>query len=282
MRWEISQRRASQLLGVSRRWLGYPSRRDDAEMVGRLKDLARAYPRFGYRRLHQMVRRQGVVVNVKRVRRLCRIHGLKLPIRRVRKRRGIAVPTLPVAQRANQVWAYDFLFDFCENGRPLKILTVEDEFTREALAVEAEYRMGAREVCRILMRIMGERGVPEFVRSDNGPEFIAQAIRRMLAVKGVNGWPIEPGRPWQNGKNERFNGTLRDECLNLETFHGRDHARAVCRLFRRYYNQDRPHSSLHWQTPAEFASRRSAAPAPVSATPRPAPALRIAAGMDRA
>jgi putative transposase len=224
-------------------------------MIDTLKDLARRYPRFGYRRLHQMLLRQGTPANVKRVRRLCVVAGLRLPTRKRRKRRGIGIKTPVMAEYPNHVWAYDFVFDWCENGRQLKFFTLVDEFTRQGLAIEVDHRMGARQVCQILDRVMQQRGVPAFVRSDNGPEFIARALQRMLAVKGVACRHIDPGSPWQNGKNERFNGTFRDECSNMETFHHRDHARAVSRLFVRYYNQERPHSSLGYQTPLEFARR---------------------------
>jgi putative transposase len=224
-------------------------------MIDMLKELARQYPRFGYRRLHQMLRRRGSRVNVKRVRRLCVLAGLKLPVKKRRKRRGLGVSFPVVAAYPNHVWAYDFVFDWCANGRQLKFLTVVDEFTRECLEIEVDHRMGARQVGAVLERVMRQRGVPAFVRSDNGPEFLAHALQRMLAVKGVACRHIDPGSPWQNGKNERFNGTFRDECTNMETFHHRDHARAISQLFRRHYNTERPHSSLGYLTPQEFARR---------------------------
>jgi putative transposase len=230
-------------------------------MIDTLRVLARKYPRFGYRRLHQMLLRQRRArgqtprINVKRVQRLCRLAGLKLPSRKRRKRRGSGVQFPVLAAYPNHVWAYDFVFDWCENGRQLKFLTVVDEFTRQCLAIEVDHRMGARQVCAILQRLMRLHGAPAFVRSDNGPEFIAKSLARMLAVKGVACKHIDPGSPWQNGKNERFNGIFRDECANMETFHHRDHARAIAELFRRYYNTQRPHSSLSYQTPQEFARR---------------------------
>jgi len=226
-------------------------------MIDTLRELARKYPRFGYRRLHQMLRRQRLAqgqdapINVKRVQRLCRLAGLKLPPRKRRKRRGLGVQFPVVAAYPNHVWAYDFVFDWCENGRQLKFLTVVDEFTRKCLTIEVDHRMGARQVGAVLERLMREHGVPAFVRSDNGPEFIARCLARMLAIKGVACTHIDPGSPWQNGKNERFNGIFRDECANMETFHHKDHAR----VFQRHYNQERPHSSLGYQTPAEFARR---------------------------
>jgi putative transposase len=251
----LSARRACELLRVSRRWLGYKGRRGGDPLLPRLKDLAAAHPRYGYRRLHVLLRREGHEVNVKRVRRLCVVHGLKLSRRRRRKRRGLGTGVPCRAEHPNQVWAYDFVHDACQDGRKLKVLTVEDEFTRRCLAIEVERRMPASAVCRVLLRLFGEHGTPQFVRSDNGPEFIAKALAKVLAEKRVTCRHIDPGSPWQNGFNERFNGSLRDECLNLETFAHVDQARAVCRLYRRQYNEQRPHSALGYLTPQEFAAR---------------------------
>jgi putative transposase len=201
-----------------------------------------------------MLKRDGRGVNLKRVRRPCRAHGLLLKQRRRRKRRGVGIGVPCLAEHPNHVWAYDFVEDRTEAGRKLRVLTVADEFTRECVTVEVEYRMNAKFVAQTLLRLFGERGAPQFVRSDNGPEFIARHLMRALAGSGVEARHIDPGSPWQNGKNERFNGTLRDECLNLETFHNRDHARALIKLFGRRYNGTRPHSSLGYQTPLEFAA----------------------------
>ena len=262
-RHELSASRACALVKVSRRRLGYVSRKQDEELTIKLKELAAAHPRYGCRRLREMLRRDGRgVVNLKRVRRLCRAHGLLLKQKRRRKRRGIGIGVPCLAERPNHVWAYDFVEDRTETGRKLRVLTdfgelsraVADEFTRECVTVEVEYRMNAKFVAQTLLRLFGERGAPQFVRSDNGPEFIAQHLMRALAGRGVAARHIEPGSPWQNGVNERFNGTLRDECLNLETFHNRDPARALIKLFGRRYNESRPHSSLGYQTPLEFAA----------------------------
>jgi putative transposase len=251
----ISVSRACELAGVSRRRLGYVSSRRDDELVARLLELAKENPRYGCRHLCAMLRREGTVVNIKRVRRLCRKHGLLLRQKRRRKRRGIGCGVPCRAEHPNQVWAYDFVEDRTETGRKLRILTIEDEFTRECVGVEIEHRMNARFVAAALLNCFKERGVPEFIRSDNGPEFIARFLMRVLAIHGVEARHIEPGSPWQNGLNERFNGTLRNECLNLETFHNRDHARALVKLYARRYTQYRPHSSLGYQTPAEFAAK---------------------------
>ena len=254
---DLSARRACELAGVSRRWLGYEPRRGGGDAVlPRLRELAARHPRYGYRRLWAVLRREGHAANVKRVRRLCVPHGLTLPRRRRRRRRkrrgaGAGVPCR--AECPNHVWAYDFVHDVCADGRTLKILTVADEFTRACLAVEVGRRMPAAAVVRVLERLFAEHGPPAFVRSDNGPEFVAKALVGMLAARGVGCRHIDPGSPWQNGVSERFNGTLRDECLDLETFAHPDQARAVCRLFVRHYNQERPHSSLGYKTPEEFA-----------------------------
>jgi putative transposase len=258
---DLSASRASTLAGVSRRRVGYESRKDDGELVAELKALAAAHPRYGSRRLCAMLRRAGRVVNLKRVRRLSREHGLLLKAKRRRKRHGIGVGVgVPCkAEYPGHVWAYDFVEDRTEAGRKLRVLTVADEFTRECVAVEVEYRMNGRYVADTLRRLFAARGVvPRFVRSDNGPEFVAKHLMRVLAGRGVEARHIDPGSPWQNGRNERFNGTLRDECLNLETFHNRDHARALIKLFARGYNERRPHSSLGYLTPTEFAERWAA------------------------
>jgi len=253
---EVSASRACELARVSRRRLSYASRKDDGALAAELKELAAAHPRYGSRRLCVMLRRErGRVVNLKKVRRLCREHGLLLKQKRRRKRRGIGAGVPCRSERPNHVWAYDFVEDRTETGRKLRVLTVADEFTRECVAVEVEHRMNARFVADTLLRLFAGRGAPEYVRSDNGPEFIAKHLMRALAVSGVEARHIEPGSPWQNGRNERFNGSLRDECLNLETFHNRNHARALIKLYGRHYNERRPHSSLGYLTPKEFAER---------------------------
>jgi putative transposase len=253
----MSARRACRWLGLGRSWLGYVGggRKDEGEVVAELKELASEHPRYGCRRLCVMLRRAGRVVNLKRVRRLCRAQGLMLNRRRKRKRRGIGAGVPCKAEHPKHVWAYDFVEDRTEGGRKLRVLTVVDEFTRECLAVEVEYRMNAKYVADTLLRLFESRGVPKFVRSDNGPEFIAKHLMRVLAGRGVEARHIDAGSPWQNGRNERFNGSLRDECLNLETFHNRDHARALVKLYGRQFNERRPHSSLGYQTPKEFAAK---------------------------
>jgi putative transposase len=244
------------LLGISRRRLRYESAKDDAELVERLKELAGRHPRWGVRQLRRKLLLEGRRVNLKRIRRLCRLHGLLLKARRRRKRLGIGAGLPCRAEYPNHVWAYDFVEDRTESGRKLRILTVVDEFTRRCIEVEVEHRMNAKFLARTLLRLFATEHAPMFIRSDNGPEFIARFLMNVLKIHGVAARHIDPGSPWQNGIDERFNGTLRDECLNLETFHGRDHARAVIKLYRRVYNQERPHSALgEAMTPEAFAEQ---------------------------
>jgi putative transposase len=282
-RWKLSERWACTLAGISRSALAYQSRRrDEPELVKALKALARRHPRYGYRRLWAMLRRRGwPKVNVKRVRRLCVRHGLKLRRRSRRKRHGQGGVFPCVAEHANHVWTCDFVHDACENGRRLKMLTVIDEFTRECHRIEVATRLSSRSVLRVMEELFATHGVPRFLRSDNGPEFIARALKFGLDQSGCGARYVDPGSPWQNGHCESFNGKFRDECLNLEVFHHPDHARAVVELWRRQYNQDRPHSSLGYRTPSEFAAgcvpdeqqknARTAAPAGVGAPLRKTP-----------
>lgn len=252
---DLSASRACELVKVSRRRLGYVPRKEDAELVERLKDLAARHPTYGVRHLHGMLRLEGLGVNLKRVRRLCWKHGLLLKAKRRRKRLGIGIGMPCKAEHPDQVWAWDFVEDRTESGRKLRILTIVDEFTRESLREEVEHRMSAKFVAQMLLGLFEERGVPKFIRSDNGPEFIAKFLMRVFAIHGVEARHIDPGSPWQNGIDERFNGTLRRECLDLETFHNRDHARALIKLYGKQYNQRRPHSALGYLPPAEFARR---------------------------
>ena len=252
---KLSKSRACKLVKVSRRRLSYVTKKDDGELVERLKDLAARHPRYGCRMLRGMLLLEGVRVNLKRVRRLCRKHGLLLKQKRRRKRRGIGIGVPCKAEYPNHVWAWDFVEDRTETGRKLRILTLVDEFTRESIKEEIEHRTNAKFVARTLLGCFQERGVPKFIRSDNGPEFIAKFLMRFCAIHRVEARHIDPGSPWQNGIDERFNGTLRRECLESETFHNRDHARAIVRLYGREYNHRRPHSALGYLPPAEFARR---------------------------
>lgn len=157
-----------------------------------------------------------------------------------------------VATRPNQVWTYDFVHDTCANGQRIQILTLTDEFTRESLAIDVATTIRAAHVLAVVERVIGQHGAPAYVRSDNGPEFVAQAVQRWLQLRQVQTVYIEPGSPWQNAYGESFNGRLRDECLSLEWFRNLAEAKVVIELWRRHYNDERPHSSLDYQTPRAF------------------------------
>lgn len=249
------------LAGLSRSGLVYRARKkEEAELIGCIQELALKHRRYGYRRiwvlLNRKRRRQGQrPVNRKRVHRLFKLLGLSLPCRRNRKRRGQKVGMPCRAEYPNHVWTYDFVFDFCENGRKLKFLTVVDEFTRQSLAIEVNVRLGSRQVIEALERIAPEYGRPAYLRSDNGSEFIARRLKIYLAEHGCETRHIDPGSPWQNAYGESFNGKFRDEFLNQEVFHSPAHARVLAETWRRQYNTQRPHSSLGYLTPAEFAAR---------------------------
>jgi transposase InsO family protein len=221
-----------------------------------LRRLASAQPRFGYRRIHVLLGREGWKVNVKRIERLWRLEGLQVPQnQRKRRRMGSSangcVRRRP--ERKDHVWAYDFVHERTVDGRRLKILTVVDEFTREALAIHVARSITAQDVVAVLQGLMAERGVPEHIRSDNGPEFIAQAVRAWLEEVGVSTLFIEPGSPWENAYIESFNGRLRDELLEGELLTSLAEARWLTEAWRREYNAHRPHSSLGYKTPAAFA-----------------------------
>ncbi len=248
----LSSRRACRLMEVARSTLNYQSRMParDSELELRLRSLAERHPRYGYRRAWAVLRRE-LVINLKRVRRLWQRLGLSLPKRRPR-RRGLAISVRAAAsQQVHQVWAYDFVHDSCASGQKLKLLTVVDEWTRECLAREVGARINSTRVIEVLSRLMSLHGRPTYLRSDNGPEFVATRVKAWLKASGVQTTYIEPGKPWQNGTNESFNGKLRDECLNMEWFRNRAEAKIIVEQWRCHYNEDRPHSSLNYQTPAQ-------------------------------
>ncbi|WAM25162.1 IS3 family transposase [Myxococcus sp. NMCA1] len=264
----VSQRRACALLKVARSSLGYASRKEakDAALVAQLRDIARVRPRFGYRRAWALLRHEGPAVNVKRVHRLWRKEGLALSRRRPRKRLRLGQQRQPKPEGINSVWAWDFVHDMCANGQKLKCLTVVDEHSRECLAIDVAGRISARRVIEVLSRLVAVHGPPEYLRSDNGPEFIAKALRRWLEGNGIQTAYIAPGKPWQNGTNESFNGRFRDECLSAEWFSTRREAVVLIEAWRRDYNEKRPHSSLGYKTPAEVGARRAHA-GPVASSP---------------
>ena len=257
----LSSRRACALLSVARSTLGYASRlaARDAPVVQAMGELAGQYPRYGYRRIRIFLARRGHVMSPDRAYRLWRQHGLQVPRRRPRRRVATSRPRpLPPAGQ-NHVWAYDFLFDTCADGRALKCLTIVDEFTRECLAIDVAGSIRSGRVIEVLSQLVSVHGAPRYLRSDNGPEFIAVAILRWLQTADIDTAFIDPGKPWQNGTDESFNGKFRDECLTLEWFRNRREAQVGIERWRRHYNEVRPHMSLQYRTPAQFKAslRRS-------------------------
>ena len=221
----------------------------------RLRKLAKAHPRYGYRRLHALLLREGFTVNHKRVQRLCRDEGLRVRVSR-RKRARVGTSTTPgdrlQAAFPNHVWAADFAFDQTADGRVLKILTVTDEFTKAALAIEVERSITGDHLMRILERLVAVHGHPRFIRMDNGPEMTCHAIADWCHFTSTGSVFIEPGSPWQNAFVESSGGKLRDELLAIEMFHSLLEAKVMAEDYRRHYNTYRPHSSLGYRTPNEF------------------------------
>lgn len=258
----IPQRRACRLTGVARSALSYESRLNakDAPVIEAMQRLSGQYPRYGYRRIRIFLDREGHAMSPSRAERIWRKAALQLPAKRRRKRLSGCRPRPLPARAANHVWAYDFVFDACANGQPLKCLTIVDEFTRECLAIDVAGSIRSGRVIDILAQLMSQRGAPAFIRSDNGPEFVSLAILRWLADNRIDTAHIEPGKPWQNGTNESFNGRLRDECLNVEWFRSRREARILIEAWRQHYNAVRPHMSLGYLTPAEFGQQHHVQP----------------------
>ena len=250
----LSKRRACELLEIARSGLAYRSVRAerDAPTIEAMKRLAAQYPRYGYRRIRVFLRREGHSVSRHRAHRLWRLAGLQLPRKRPPRRVATSRPRPLPPMAPNHVWAYDFVFDGCANGQNLKCLTVIDEFTRECLAIDAAGSIRSKRVIEVLGRLISAHGAPCYLRSDNGSEFVSHAILEWLASERIETALIDPGKPWQNGMDESFNGKFRDECLSTEWFRSRAEARVVIETWRRHYNHVRPHSSLKDLTPIEF------------------------------
>jgi len=231
--------------------------------------LAGKHPRYGYRMITKKLRQAGWHISYKRVHRIWRKDGLQVPYRhKFKKAKGDSSNSCSVkkAEHINHVWTYDFISDQTSDGRSLKLLTVLDEFTRESLAIEVGRSIKSRDVIQVLEYLFMVRGIPGNIRSDNGPEFVAEAIKKWLRENYVDTLYIEPGCPWQNGYIESFNGKLRNEFLDMEIFHSVKEAKVLVENWRLEYNNHRPHSSLDDKTPAEFAA---ACIASASATPSP-------------
>ena len=255
-----SVRRACALLQVSRSALGYESRMvpRDRELGVALEEIAGRNRGYGYRFAWAFLREEGRRINRKRVRRVWRALGLSVRKRKRRKIRS-GVPRVLAPTGPNQVWAYDFVHDRCDNGQALKILTVIDEWTRECLAIEVGTSIDAPRVISVLERLVAQYGAPGALRSDNGPEFIARALRIWTILNHSEMATIDPGKPWQNGSAESFHSTLRRECLDRELFSNLREAKIVIEQWRWEYNTRRPHSSLGYRKPAEVGREARAA-----------------------
>lgn len=249
-----SRRRACALLSIARSTVGYRSRlvAKDAPVVAAMRTLASQYPRAGYRTVMIFLARQQYVLSADRAYRLWRQAGLQVPRRRPRRRAATSRPRPLPPSAINHVWAYDFVFDTCADGRTLKCLTVIDEFTRECLAIDVAGSIRSARVIEVLTKLVSVHGAPRYLRSDNGPEFVARAVLRWLLTAQIETAFIDPGKPWQNGVDESFNGKFRHEHLSLQWFRHRVEAQVAIEQWRRHYNEVRPHSSLGYRTPREF------------------------------
>ena len=261
----LSERRSCALAGISRSCLRYqPRSRDDEVLVADLQAFAQQHRRWGYRQAAATLRRRGQRVNVKRVHRVWKQAGLQVPARRRRRTRvgsHSAAQNPHRAEYPGHVITYDFLQDATTDGRALRILTVTDEFTRENWAIAVARSFPASRVIEVLAKAFAEWGTPGFVRSDNGPEFIAQAVVAWLYRQGIDTHHIDPGSPWQNPFAEAFHSRFRDECLDQESFAGLLEAQVICEGYHHHHNHNRLHSSLGYLTPVEFHEQwRSAHP----------------------
>ena len=243
---EVSERKACSVLGLNRATKRYRAKKSDDETVLReaIVRLASKYGRYGYRRIAAMLKSEGWKVNHKRVERIWREEGLRVPKKqkkrgRIYLRNGSCIRLKPLYQ--NHVWSYDCVEDKLANGRKIKCLTVIDEFTRESLAIRVERTINSKHVLDTISELFLTRGIPEYIRSDNGSEFTEKMLRKFIEDVGAKTAYITPGSPWENGFIERFNGTLRDELLNREVFYSLEEARAMIEIFRREYNSVRPH-----------------------------------------
>jgi putative transposase len=260
--YNISQRRVSRVLGRSRSTLRYQGRDRSAEKPLRreIQRLARKYIRWGYRRIHVLLQRGGWSVNLKCVHRLWCEMGLQRPVRRRKARKLGAKPGSSAnscvnqpARFKNDVWCYDFVADRTCEGGTLRWLTLVDEYTRECLALYVDSSVTGEQVRGVLAQVIARRGSPRRIRSDNGSEFICEAVRNWLPGKGAEAIAVAPGKPWENGYSESFNSRFRDEFLEAEEFESIGDAREKGEWFRREYNRERPHSSLDYKTPRQFS-----------------------------
>jgi len=258
MKFGVSERLACRVLGQHRSTQRKMpvGRSDEVALTADIVELATQYGRYGYRRIAAMLHASGWAVNIKRVERIWRREGLKVPARQPKKGRlwlndGSCIRLRP--EHPNHVWSYDFVEDRTHNGRKFRMLNVIDEFTRECIAIRIDRKLKSTDIIDVLSDLFILRGVPGHVRSDNGPEFVANAVRDWITAVGAKTAFIEPGSPWENGYCESFNSKLRDELLNGELFYSLAEARSVIEGWRQHYNTRRPHSSLGYRPPAPLA-----------------------------
>ena len=248
--------RACGLIGISRSLYGYQSKRpDDGPLKERLCELAAQKRRYGYRRLHVLLLREGIKVNRKRTYRVYREAGLAVRRRKRKRIAGVERIPAPIPQAPNVSWSMDFVSDGLADGRRLRCLNIVDDFTRECLAIEVDSSLTGRRVVDVMKRLADLRGLPLSITTDNGPEFAGKILDEWAYTHGVHIHFIAPGKPTQNCFVESFNGRFRDECLNEHWFLSMRHAREVIEIWRKEYNEERPHSSLKDMTPKEFADR---------------------------
>jgi len=259
----FSQRRACAVLLLAVSSYRYQSTRSDQPLRRQLVELAREKPRYGYRRLQVLLGRAGVVVNHKRVHRVYREAGLALRRRKRKHCVRAGAPRLQ-ASAANQEWALDFVHDAVESGRAIRVLSVIDAYTRECLALEVDTSFASRRVTRVLEQLVEERGRPMAIRCDNGPELTSRHFLAWCVEQGIELMHIRPGKPVENAQVESFHGRLREECLQVSWFGNLFDARRKIAAWREEYNQQRPHSALGYQTPAEFARRAAALRSPTA------------------
>ena len=250
-----SQRRICRALGISRSTVRYEPqpRADESALTGSILRLASRYGRYGYRRVHALLQAQGWQVSHGRVMRIWRREGLKVPHKQPKRSRlwlndGSCMRLRP--ERPNHVWSWDFVFDRTDDGRPIKLMVVIDEYTRQCLAIHVARRVRAKDAIDVFADLMEIHGIPEHIRADNGPEMVAKKLRAWLTRLGTKTVYITPGSPWENGYCESFNGKLRDELLNGELFYTLREAQVLIEQWRVHYNTIRPHSSLGYRPPA--------------------------------
>lgn len=252
----VSERRACKVIGICRSSKRRPSGRiEEAQLVRRVHELSERYPRYGYRKIHAILRAEGLRVGRDRLRLIRKREGLQVPPKqRKRRRQGKNTVEVDRALYPNHVWSYDFVADQTVDGRRLRFLTVIDEFTREAIRIECARFLNSHDVVRVLNELVVSRGHPAIIKSDNGPEFVADRIQEWIKDRPTDTYFIEPGSPWQNGHNESFNGVLRDGCLNRWAFLSVREAKLVVEAWRQEYNEERPHGALDQVTPAAYAA----------------------------